>query len=86
MEFLQNADEDDDDDDDEDALSFVTAPLLPYFPPVAAETLQMRYNHAHREEQAGAMAMGGRAFTARKFDSAFENYYTLRLRGTFFIN
>ncbi|KAM9335144.1 RPA-related protein RADX [Symphorus nematophorus] len=84
MEFLEstNADEDDDDDDDdEDASSFVTAPLLPAFPPIAVETLPMRYDHACREEQAGAVAMGGRATAVcGKFDSAPEDYYTLRLR------
>lgn len=87
MEFLENtnADEgddndDDDDDDDEDASSFVTAPLLPAFPPVAMETLRMHYDHDRREEQASAVAMGGRATAAGRFDS--ESYYTLRLRGT----
>nr|XP_046236700.1 RPA-related protein RADX-like isoform X2 [Scatophagus argus] len=79
MEFLENANADEDDDDD-DAASFVTAPLSPAFQPVAVETLPMRYNHAHREEQAGAVAMGGRASAYGKFDSAFEDYYTLRLR------
>ncbi len=87
MEFLENtnADDDDDIDDDEDTSSFVTAPLLPAFPPVAVETLPMRYNHAHRDEQAVAVGMGGRATAARRFDSALEDYYTLRLRGTFYI-
>ncbi len=89
MEFLENtnADEDEDEEDDdadEDSSSFVTAPLLPTFPPIAEETLPMRYDHAHREEQVGAVAMGGRALTAMKFDSALEDYYTLRLRGDYF--
>ncbi|XP_067436493.1 RPA-related protein RADX [Thunnus thynnus] len=84
MEFLENTnaneddDSDDDDDNDEDASSFVTAPFLPPFPPVSAETLRMHYDHGRREEQADAVAMGGRATAAGRFDS--ENYYTLRLR------
>ncbi|XP_039996650.1 RPA-related protein RADX isoform X2 [Xiphias gladius] len=77
MEFLENADEDGDGDDD--TSSFVTAPLLPVFPPVAAETLPMRYDHARREEQAVTVAMGGRP-TPGRFDSALQDYYTLRLR------
>ena len=80
MEFLENANVDED-DDDEDASSFVTAPLLPAFPPVAVETLSMRYDHAHREEQAAAVAMGGKVSAAGKFDFIPEDYYTLRLRG-----
>lgn len=83
MEFLQNTDADED-DDDEDASSFVTAPPVPAFPPVATETLPLRYDHTRREEQARAVAMGGRAVDARKFDPVFEDYYTLRLRGTVF--
>ncbi|XP_039644358.1 nuclear envelope pore membrane protein POM 121-like [Perca fluviatilis] len=80
MEFLENVD-DEDDEDEEDATSFVTAPLLPTFPPVAMETLPMRYDHGRREEQAVAVAMGGRpAATATRFDSALKDYYTLRLR------
>ncbi|KAE8277418.1 RPA-related protein RADX [Larimichthys crocea] len=79
MEFLEDED-DEDEDDDEDSSSFVTAPLLPAIPPVATETLPLRYDHARREEQADAVAMGGRAFAIRKFDSALEDYYTLRLR------
>lgn len=89
MEFLENTnsddnnDEDDDDDDNDadDASSFVTAHTLPAFPPVAVETLPMRYDHAHREEQVAAVAMGGRAMPER-FDSTLDGYYTLRLRGT----
>ncbi|XP_076580767.1 RPA-related protein RADX isoform X1 [Chaetodon auriga] len=81
MEFLENtnADEDVDDDDDEDSSSFVTAPLLPAFPPVAVETLPMRYDHARREEQAVAVAMGGRAVAAKRFVLALEDHYSLRL-------
>ncbi|XP_036967077.1 RPA-related protein RADX isoform X2 [Acanthopagrus latus] len=79
MEFLENANTDEDDNDD-DASSFVTAPLLPAFPPVAMETLPMRYDHTHREEQAAAVAMGGKASLAGKFDFVPEDYYTLRLR------
>nr|XP_033465274.1 RPA-related protein RADX isoform X4 [Epinephelus lanceolatus] len=83
MEFLENTnadEEDDSDDDDDDTSSFVTAPLLPVSPTIAVETLPMRYDHAHREEQAVAVAMGGRASAAGRFDSAIEDYYTLRLR------
>ncbi|XP_069581021.1 RPA-related protein RADX isoform X1 [Brachyistius frenatus] len=78
MEFLVN-NNDDDDDDDEDTSSFVTAPLLPACPPVTVETLPMRYDHARKEEQAAAVAMGGREAPGRS-DSAHESYYTLRLR------
>ena len=80
MEFLENT-EDEDEDEDEDALSFTTALPPPTFPPVAMETLPIRYNHTHREQQAGAVVMGGRA-PPGGFDSALEDYYTLRLRGT----
>ncbi|XP_026178016.1 RPA-related protein RADX isoform X2 [Mastacembelus armatus] len=75
MEFLRT----NDGDDDNDTSSFVTAPLLPAFSPVAMETLPLRYDHTRREEQAVAVAMGGRVIPGR-FDSAFEDYYTLRLR------
>lgn len=82
MEFLEstNADEDDKEDEDGDTSSFVTAPLHPDQPPIALETLPLRYDHAHREEHAVAMAMGG-ALSGR-FDSVLDEYYTLRLRGT----
>lgn len=79
-EFLNSTNADEDDVDD-DQSSFVSAPLLPAFPSVAMETLPLRYDHASREEQAAAVAMGGRV-TAGRFDSALEDYYTLRLRGT----
>ncbi|XP_018545926.1 RPA-related protein RADX [Lates calcarifer] len=82
MEFLENpdaADDDSDDRDDDDASSFVTAPLLPAFPPVAVETLPMRYDHERREEQAAAVELGGRV-TGGRFDFTPEDYYTLRLR------
>ncbi|XP_078100730.1 LOW QUALITY PROTEIN: RPA-related protein RADX [Sander vitreus] len=79
MEFLENADEDEE-EDEEDASSFVTAPFLPTFPSVAVETLPMRYDHAHREEQAVAVVMGGRPAAAARFESALQDYYTLRLR------
>ncbi|XP_071315383.1 RPA-related protein RADX [Trachinotus anak] len=79
MEFLENTNADEDSSDDDDDSSFITAPLSPAFPPVAVETLPMRYNHAHREEQAVAVTTGGRVTTER-FDLAFEDYYTLRLR------
>ncbi|XP_053271806.1 LOW QUALITY PROTEIN: RPA-related protein RADX [Pleuronectes platessa] len=81
MEFLENpnADEDEDDSDEDGASSFVTAPLFPDFPSVAEETLPMRYDHASRKEQAVVVAMGGRADPGR-FDPAFDDYYTLRLR------
>ncbi|XP_072232016.1 RPA-related protein RADX isoform X2 [Leuresthes tenuis] len=78
MEFLENT-EDEDEDEDEDASSFTTAPPPPTVPPVAMETLPIRYNHTQREQQAGAVVMGGRA-TPGGFDSALEDYYTLRLR------
>lgn len=86
MEFLENADNnnEDIDEDDEDASSFVTAPTSPTFPPIAVETLPMRYDHTHWEEQAARVAMGGRVMPGR-FDSALEDYYTLRLRGVVFI-
>ncbi|XP_035005354.2 RPA-related protein RADX isoform X1 [Hippoglossus stenolepis] len=79
MEFLENSNADEDDSDDDDASSFVTAPLFPAFPPIAEETLPMRYDHTSREEQAVVVAMGGRAGPGR-FDPAFDDYYTLRLR------
>ncbi|XP_026225225.1 RPA-related protein RADX isoform X2 [Anabas testudineus] len=80
-EFLENTngEDDSDDDDDDDASSFVTAPLLPAFPPIAMETLPMLYDHTCREEQAVAVAMGGGA-TPERCDLAVEDYYTLRLR------
>uniref|UniRef100_A0A8P4GV28 Uncharacterized protein n=1 Tax=Dicentrarchus labrax TaxID=13489 RepID=A0A8P4GV28_DICLA len=81
MEFLENTNADEEeDDDDEDTSSFVTAPLHPSFSPVAAETLPMRYDHGRREEQADAVEIGGRADAIGTFDSALEDYYTLRLR------
>ncbi|KAM6909469.1 uncharacterized protein FYW49_013304 [Xenentodon cancila] len=76
MEFLENAAGE---DDNEDASSFTTAPLPPALPPVATETLPLRYDHDRREEQAVAVAMGGWVAPGR-FDSALEDYYTLRLR------
>ncbi|CAI5669825.1 RPA-related protein RADX isoform X2 [Oreochromis niloticus] len=87
MEFLENTnsddnndeDDEDDDNDDEDTSSFVTAHTLPAFSPVAVETLPMRYDHTHREEQVAAVAMGGRV-TPERFDSTLDGYYTLRLR------
>lgn len=80
MEFLQNSSASEDEESDEEgASSFVTAPPIPTFPSVAMETLPLPYDHTQRVEQANVVAMGGRA--SRKFDSAFEDYYTLRLRG-----
>lgn len=80
MEFLQNSSaSEDEESDEEEASSFVTAPTIPTFPSVAMETLPLPYDHAQRVEQANVVAMGGRA--SRKFDSTFEGYYTLRLRG-----
>lgn len=78
MEFLQNTSTDEEDDDDED--SFVTAPLPPVLPPVAEETVPLRYHHSQREALAGAVALGGRVSATS--DPVFEDYYTLRLRGT----
>ncbi|KAL6118163.1 uncharacterized protein ACO6RY_03016 [Pungitius sinensis] len=79
MEFIEsNVDEDDEDNEDGDTLPLVSAPLPPEQPLITLETLPLRYDHAHREEQAVAIAMGG-ALTGR-FDSALNEYYTLRLR------
>lgn len=80
-EFLDiNAADGDDDSDEEDTASFVTSSLPPDFPPVALETLPLRFEHKHREEQAVAVAMGGR-LTPGRWNWALEDYYTLRLRG-----
>lgn len=80
-EFLENTNADEDDDSEDEDASFVTTPLPPDFRPIALETLPMRYDYACREEQAAAVAMGGRV-TPERFDWALEDYYTLRLRGT----
>uniref|UniRef100_UPI0037E86038 LOW QUALITY PROTEIN: RPA-related protein RADX n=1 Tax=Semicossyphus pulcher TaxID=241346 RepID=UPI0037E86038 len=82
MEFLENTRpaEDEEDDDDDDTSSFNTAPLPPAFPLVAVETLPMRYDHAHREEQADAVSMAGKAMAAGRFDVGQEDCYTLRLK------
>ncbi|XP_061566503.1 LOW QUALITY PROTEIN: RPA-related protein RADX [Cololabis saira] len=77
MEFLENVA--DAEDDSEDAASFTTAPLPPSFPPIAMETLPLRYDHDRKEEQAVAVALGGWV-TPGRFDPALEDYYTLRLR------
>lgn len=77
MEFLQNASTDEDDDEDGD--SFFTAPLPPVLPPIAVETLPLRYDHSHREGLVAAVALGGRACATS--DPVFEDYYTLRLKG-----
>ncbi|KAF6720425.1 hypothetical protein FQA47_002912 [Oryzias melastigma] len=79
MEFLENPEEDEEEQEDEDVSSFTTAPLPPAFQPVAMETLPMRFDHAHREEQAAVVTMEAGA-TTRTFNSAPEDYYTLRLR------
>lgn len=81
MEFLGNPEEDEEEQEDEDVSSFTTAPLPPAFQPVAMETLPMRFDHAHREEQAAVVTMEAGA-TTRTFNSAPEDYYTLRLRGS----
>lgn len=78
MEFLQNTSTDE--EDDEDAEAFVTAPLPPVLPPIAVETLPLRYEHSQREGLAGAVGLGGRVSATS--DPVFEDYYTLRLRGT----
>lgn len=78
MEFLQNTSTDEEDDEDE--ASFVTAPLPPVLPPIAEETLPLRYDHSQREGLAGAVALGGRVSATS--DPVFEDYYTLTLRGT----
>ncbi|CAJ1048382.1 RPA-related protein RADX [Xyrichtys novacula] len=84
MEFMNNntdeVEEEDEDGDDEDTLAFITAPPLPAIPPVALETLPMRYDHAHREEQAAAVSLGGNVAAVANFDSPVEAYFTLRLR------
>ncbi|KAM8899692.1 RPA-related protein RADX isoform 3-T3 [Spinachia spinachia] len=80
MEFLEspNADEDKEEDEDGDTSSFLTGPLPLEQSDITLETLPLRYDHAHKEEQAVAIAMGG-ALTGR-FDSVLDEYYTLRLR------
>nr|XP_020512885.1 RPA-related protein RADX-like [Labrus bergylta] len=83
MEFLENTNSDEGDegeDEEDDTSSYVTAPLLPVFPLVAVETLPMRYDHARKEDQAGVVAMGGKATDDGGFDFALEDYYTLRLK------
>ncbi|KAM4714917.1 RPA-related protein RADX isoform 2-T2 [Anableps anableps] len=81
MEFLENAGEDDEEEeeDDDNSSSYATAPLPPVFSPVATETLPLRFDHSHREEQAAAVVMGGGA-RAEHFGSAPRDYYTVRLR------
>lgn len=81
MEFVVPAGEEDEDDDDDDDSSSYAAALPPTFSPVATETLPLRFDYSHREEQAAAMAMGGGA-SAESFGSAPKDYYTVRLRGT----
>ncbi|KAK9525189.1 hypothetical protein VZT92_017511 [Zoarces viviparus] len=79
MEFLENPEEEEEDGvDDGDTSSFVTAPLLPALPPISVETLPMRYDHAHKEEQAVAVEMGGAAWG--RFETTINEYYTLRVR------
>ncbi|XP_061816443.1 RPA-related protein RADX isoform X2 [Nerophis lumbriciformis] len=78
MEFLQDSNEEDDDEDD-DASSFATCPSHPDFPHIAVESLAMRYDPAHGEQQAVAVAMGGQLKSlGATFDS--EDYYTFTLR------
>lgn len=78
MEFLGNEDGDTDDDED---VSFADCPQRPALSPVAPETLPMRYDHARREEQMAAVAMGGRLHARSKFTFTCEDYFTLRLKG-----
>ncbi|XP_054608689.1 RPA-related protein RADX [Dunckerocampus dactyliophorus] len=82
MEFLQKTSEEDDEDEDEDeddGSSFVTCPSHPDFPHIAAESLTMRYDPAHKDQQAVAVAMGGRLTASGvTFDS--QDYYTFTLR------
>ncbi|XP_060886702.1 RPA-related protein RADX [Labrus mixtus] len=80
MEFLENTNSDEGEDEEDDTSSYVTAPLLPVFPLVAVETLPMHYDHARKEDQAGVVAMGGKATDDGGFDFALEDYYTLRLK------
>lgn len=78
LEFLQRSDEEEpEEDEDEDA--FAVAPQPPAFTPIAMETLPLRYDHNQREEQAAAVALGGRV--PATFDPLFQDYYTFRLRG-----
>lgn len=80
MEFLQNTSTEEEDDDEDDE-SFVTAPLPPVLPPIAVETLPLRYDHGQREGLASAVALGGRV--SATLDHVLEDYYTLKLRGTY---
>lgn len=80
MEFLGNEDADSDEDE---AVSFAGGPQRPVVKPVALETLPMRYDHAHREEQMAAVAMGGQLHASSKFTFTCEDYFTLRLKGEF---
>lgn len=77
MEFLQNTTTDEEDDCE---VAPVAPPIPPVLPPIAMETLPLRYNHEQREELAGAVALGGRVSAAS--NTVFDDYYTLRLRGT----
>lgn len=79
MEFLQNTSTEEDEDDDVESRE--TPPPPPVLPPIAQETLPLRYDHSQREGLAGAVALGGRV--SGFSDCVFQDYYTLRLRGTF---
>lgn len=80
MEFLGNEDED---TDENEVVSFTGSPQRPAVSAVALETLPMRYDHARREEQMAAVAMGGQLHTSSKFAFNCEDYFTLRLKGEF---
>lgn len=80
MEFLGNEDED---TDENEAVSFTGSPQRPAVSAVALETLPMRYDHARREEQMAAVAMGGQLHTSSNFAFNCEDYFTLRLKGEF---
>lgn len=78
MEFLGNEDGDTDEDE---AVSFASGHQRPAVSEIALETLPMRYDHAHREEQMAAVAMGGQLHASSKFTFTCEDYFTLRLKG-----
>lgn len=80
MEFLGNEDEDTDEDE---AVPFVGGPQRPTVGAVALETLPMRYEHARKEEQTAAVALGGQLHTSSKFTFICEDYFALRLKGEF---
>lgn len=83
MEFLGNEDGDTDEDE---AVSFAGGPQRPAVSPVALETLPMRYDHARREAQMAAVAMGVQLHASSKFTFTCEDYFILRLKSEFELN